>query len=276
MIVFPNCKINIGLRIYKKRKDGYHDLETIFYPLPFTDVLELIEYRDPLRTPRIPFTTSGLKIEGEAQNNLCVKAYKLLKKDFPKLPLIKMHLHKAIPSGAGLGGGSADAAFTLKLLNDTFELGLSTEKLMVYALELGSDCPFFLINNPCFATGRGETLERCDLNLSGYKIIIVNPGIHINTGKAFSQIMLSVQGISLKEVIRSPIKRWKDELYNDFEKIIFKEYPEVVDVKDQLYVAGAVYASMSGSGSTVFGIFDKESNPLLSFPKDYFIKELLC
>jgi len=275
VIVFPNCKINIGLRILRKRSDGYHDLETIFYPIPLTDVLEITEYKRPGHTYSIPFAISGQTIEGDISNNLCVKAYKLLKKDFPQLPHIQMHLHKTIPTGAGLGGGSTDAAFTLKLLNEKFGLGLTTPQLISYALQLGSDCPFFIINKPCYATGTGEIMEPVNLDLSAYKLVIVYPGIHINTGQAFLQITPSVPEKPVKEIIMNKVERWKDELYNDFEKRIFKKHPEIVDIKDQLYVAGGIYASMSGSGSTVYGIFSKETKLQLSFPPHYFVRELV-
>jgi 4-diphosphocytidyl-2-C-methyl-D-erythritol kinase len=276
MIVFPNCKINLGLNILRKRSDGHHDLETIFYPIPLTDVLEITSYTAQERTPVIPFTTSGLPIETDTVSNLCSKAYKILKKDFPELPLIQMHLHKVIPLGSGLGGGSADAAFTLKLLNEKFGLGLSQTQLLTYSIELGSDCPFFIINKPCFATGRGEELQEIKLDLSGYKILLVNPGIYINTGEAFRHIKPSIPERSVKKIIANPIEIWKHELKNDFEVFAFKKYPELADIKDQLYLSGAVYASMSGSGSTVYGIFQKQKEIQLQFPSQYFVRELDC
>jgi len=254
--------------------DGYHDLETVFYPIPLRDSLEVIEIRSNQRSATLPFTSSGLRIEGNHSSNLCVKAYRLLKKDFPQLPHIQMHLHKVIPSGAGLGGGSADAAFTLQLLNKMFHLNISKEKILDYAMELGSDCPFFIINKPCYALGKGEKLEEIELDLRGWKIVIVNPGIHVDTGTAFMKIKPSMPEKSLKEIIAEPVDKWKYSLQNDFEKVIFSEYPEIVEIKDQLYRSGAVYASMSGSGSTVFGIFEKEKEPDYSFQEDYFVKEL--
>ena len=274
MIVFPNCKINLGLNILRKRSDGYHDLETIFYPLPLTDVLEIIESKKPERTVPIPFTTSGLIIQGDPASNICVKAFRLLKKKIPRLPFVQMHLHKAIPSGAGLGGGSADAAFALQLLNYKFGLNLSQQELIQYAGQLGSDCPFFIINKPCFASGTGELLEEVALDLSAYKFVIVNPGIYIDTGRAFLNMTPALPVKSVKEIINSPLERWKDELTNDFEKPIFKKHREIVDIKDELYRNGAEYASMSGSGSTVYGIFPKEKMVKLSFPSHYFIREL--
>ena len=189
MIVFPNCKINLGLNVLGKRPDGYHNIETVFYPLPFYDVLEVIQSSNNQQP--VELFLSGNKIEGKTENNLCVKAYHLLKKDFPQLPPVKIYLHKVIPAGAGLGGGSADGAFTLILLNDKFHLQLSQQQLLNYALQLGSDCPFFIINKPCFAQQRGEILEPIQLNLSAYKLIIINPGIHVNTGWAFTQVEFS-------------------------------------------------------------------------------------
>jgi 4-diphosphocytidyl-2-C-methyl-D-erythritol kinase len=275
MIVFPNCKINLGLHILRKRNDGYHDLETIFYPVPLTDILEIIVYHEHDRSSSIPFSVSGLAIDGDSASNLCLKAYWLLKKDFPDLPHIQMHLHKVIPAGSGLGGGSADASFALKVFNTLFNLKLTDKQLMEYGMELGSDCPFFIINKPCIATGRGEIMEEISIDLSGYKIILVNPGIHINTGDAFRGLRPQETEKNLKEVIMNPVEKWKDELINDFEKVIFKKHREIVDIKDQLYIKGASYASMSGSGSTVFGLFPKQKNPRLSFPENYFVKELL-
>ncbi len=272
MIVFPNCKINLGLSVLSKRSDGYHDLETIFYPLPLTDSLEIIENKQGSKNHVFPFSNSGLAIPGNPASNLCVKAYRLLKKDFPALPALLIHLHKVIPSGAGLGGGSADAAFALQVMNKMGKLRLSDKQLMSYAAELGSDCPFFIINKPCFAQGRGEILEEIALDLSGYRLVIVNPGIHVDTGRAFLDIRPAMQEKPLKEIITGPVERWKDELRNDFEKVIFPQYRRIVDIKDQFYSKGALYASMSGSGSTIFGIFAKDKVPEFDFPKEYFIK----
>ncbi len=275
MIVFPNCKINLGLQIIRKRPDGYHDLETIFYPLPLTDVLEILPYHEPGRSTTIPFGMSGLAIDGDAASNLCVKAYRLLKKDFPEIPHISMHLHKVIPSGAGLGGGSADASFALIVLNKLFNLELTVSQLIRYSLQLGSDCPFFILNKPCIARGRGELLEEIKIDLSAYRIIVVHPGIHVNTGDAFRVLKPQEPEKSLREIIAGPVEKWKDELVNDFEKVIFKKHREIVDIKDELYLKGAMYASMSGSGSTVYGIFRKDKNPQLQFPPHYFFQNVL-
>ncbi len=273
MIVFPNCKINLGLRILSKRTDGYHDLETVFYPIALYDVLEIIRDKGD-KEPFLQFSNSGFTIDGNPDDNLCIKAYKLLKIDFPQLPAIQMHLHKAIPTGAGLGGGSADAAYTLLLLNKQFRLDLSTNQLINYALQLGSDCPFFIINKPCFATGRGEAMESLKIDLSSYKFIIVNPGIHISTANTFSGITPALPVKSVKEIIQQPVETWKNELINDFEKPVFNLYPEIAMIKKKLYDAGALYSSMSGSGSTVYGIFKKDREAKFNFPPNYFIKEL--
>lgn len=273
MIVFPNCKINLGLNIIGKRIDGYHDLETVFYPLPFYDVLEIIHQPNAQRDCLI--TITGIEIAGNAEDNLCVKAYRLLKKDFPQIPAIKIHLHKAIPAGAGLGGGSADGAFMLTLLNSKFNLNLSRQKLPDYALALGSDCPFFILNKPCFAQKRGEVLEDLPLNLSGYKLILINPGIHVNTGWAFSQVKYSPPG-QIKKAIQTPVNQWQNNLTNDFEQPVFEKYPEIKNIKNQLYEIGALYAAMSGTGSSVYGIFT--NNIIIGnnfFPAHYFIKEMI-
>jgi 4-diphosphocytidyl-2-C-methyl-D-erythritol kinase len=188
---------------------------------------------------------------------------------------VEMHLHKTVPVGAGLGGGSADGAFTLILLNQIFDLGLSKKKLMEYALQLGSDCPFFTINKPCFATGRGEILEPVELDLSSYNLAIVHPGIHVSTAEAFSLVNPAIQSKSTRKIIQQPTETWKKELKNDFEDAIYARHPEIKDIKEQLYERGAIYASMTGSGSTVYGLFKREKDIQLSFPPNYFIKTIL-
>jgi len=268
MVLFPNCKINLGLNIIDKRSDGYHDLETVFYPVQLKEAVEVIE------SSSFQFSTSGLTIDGDDQNNLCIKAYHLLKKDTPHLPAIQMHLHKAIPMGAGLGGGSADGAFTLKILNKKFDLRLTEKQLIDHSLQLGSDCPFFIINKPCYATGRGGNLKKIDLDLNNYKIVIVHTGIHISTAWAFGNITPQKPIRTINEIIQQPIETWKNDLKNDFEEPVFNKYSEIKKIKDELYNAGAVYASMSGSGSAVYGFFDKQKQISISFPKNYFIKIL--
>jgi len=270
MITFPNCKINLGLNVLGKRSDGYHDIESVFFPVQIKDGIEIIEKET------FQFSTSGLPIEGDQEKNLCVKAYHLLKKDFPQLPNVQIHLHKAIPMGAGLGGGSADGAFALNLLNKKFNLSLSENQLMNYALQLGSDCPFFILNKPCIAKGRGEILDQIDLDLSSFKIVIIHPNIHISTAWAFSNITPAIPKISIKEIIKQSIETWKEELKNDFEDAVFIQHPEIKNIKDGLYNAGAIYSSISGSGSAVYGIFEKDQPISFSFHKNYFIKELLC
>ena len=264
MISFPNCKINLGLNIIRKREDGFHDLETVFLPIPFTDVLEIIP------SDKTELIVTGLPVN--ANDNLCLKAYNLLQQDFPGLPSIKMHLHKIIPMGAGLGGGSADAAFTLQLLNHKCKLNLKAEQLINYGLQLGSDCPFFIINKPSIATSRGEILQPININLKNHKILIVNPGIHIDTKWAFSKITPQEKRISIKEIIAQPIESWKEDLQNDFEVPVFAEYPEIKKIKNELYGIGATYASLSGSGSSVYGIFSKEKNIQYARNNKYFYK----
>jgi len=270
VISFPNSKINLGLHILNKREDGYHNLETVFYPVLFRDALELIPNTN--NETDIEFTGSGLALDVKAEDNLCVKAYHLLKKDFPKIPAVKIHLHKAIPMGAGLGGGSADASFMITLLNQKFQLNLSTSQLIDYALQLGSDCPFFIINKPCYATGRGAVLKEITVDLSAYKIILINPGIHINTGWAFSNITPAQSNKPIKEIIQQPIETWKNGLKNDFEEPVFTAHPSVKEIKETMYNQGAVYAAMSGSGSTVFGIFNRNTNISALKTANYFIK----
>lgn len=272
MILFPNCKINLGLHILRKREDGFHDLETVFYPVALQDAVEAIG--DAAADGDVAFQSSGLPINGRAADNSCVKAYRLLKADFPDLPPVRLHLHKTVPMGAGLGGGSADGAFTLVLLNKKFNLGLDEERLMAYALLLGSDCPFFIRNTPCYATGRGERLEDLKLDLTGYTTVLVNPRVHVATGWAFSQVTPSADRPPLKEAVASPVETWKEVLTNDFEKPVFAQYPAVRECKKALYATGAVYAAMSGSGSTVYGLFPKGASPAFDFPSHYFVRQL--
>ncbi len=252
MVVFPNAKINLGLRITSKRPDGYHNLDTVFYPIGLCDVLEVVQRP----SQEIIFNSSGKKIEGTIEQNLCVKAYHLLKNDFPQLPGIQIHLHKHIPMGAGMGGGSADGAFMIKLLNEKFKLGLDHEKMEGYALQLGSDCPVFIQNKPCYATGRGEQMQEIQLNLSTYHLLMVSPGIHVSTADAFKNVSPDASVQPCKDIIQQPIETWKDALMNDFEKTVFQTYPVLKKIKDDLYGMGAVYVSMTGSGSSFYGIFN--------------------
>lgn len=274
MVVFPNCKINLGLHITRKRNDGYHDLETVFYPLPLRDVLEVVKseagsQKGDDTASDVQFHPSGLVINGKPEDNLCIKAYDLLKKDFPQLSVIEMYLHKAIPMGAGLGGGSSDGAFTLQLLNEKFQLNLSAEQLLDYALRLGSDCPFFIINKPCYATGRGELLQAVQIDLSAYSFMLIHPGVHINTGWAFSQLTPAPSPLPLQEIIQQPVNAWSSALSNDFEAPVFRHHPALKAIKEKLYEAGAIYASMTGSGSCFYGIFAKGQWPEIEWPKEY-------
>jgi 4-diphosphocytidyl-2-C-methyl-D-erythritol kinase len=274
VVLFPNCKINLGLNAIRKREDGFHDIETIFYPLSLQDVLEIIPSNQTHSNTPVTFHSSGLTIGGEIADNICVKAYYLLKREFPALPPVQMHLHKVIPMGAGLGGGSADGAYVLKLLNILFTLRLSQQQLIDYALQLGSDCPFFIYNQPCFAVSRGEKMQKMELDLSSFTILLINPSIHVSTGWAFNQLISHQPLKSVKQIIQQPITTWQDELINDFEAPVMECFREIKLLKEQLYQQGAIYASMSGSGSTVFGIFEKNTVPLLHFPANYFVQIL--
>ena len=255
MITYPNAKINLGLNIVEKRPDGYHNLETVFYPINLQDALEV---NDLEGEGEYSLKISGTPIEGELDNNLVVKAYRLLKKDFPNIGPVNIHMYKHIPTGAGLGGGSADAAFMLKLLNDKFKLNLNTEKLEEYAAILGADCAFFIRNKPVFASGIGNIFEEINLSLKGYYLVLVKPNIFVSTKDAFAHIIPIQPSHSLKEIIRMPVETWRATMKNDFENSVFKKFPEIAAIKDKLYDMGAIYASMSGSGSSVFGLF-KES-----------------
>jgi 4-diphosphocytidyl-2-C-methyl-D-erythritol kinase len=251
MIQFPNCKINLGLSILAKRADGYHELETVFYPIALHDSLEII----PADT--LTLNQSGISVPGDPAQNLCLKAFHLLKNDFPQLPNVQMHLHKNIPMGAGLGGGSSDGTAALMLLNKQFSLGLNDTQLIHYASQLGSDCPFFVYNKACHATGRGEILTPIQLDLSNYQFLLVHPGKHISTAWAFQQLTPHTKTESIQSVISKPIGEWKNNLVNDFEIPVFNAEPTLALIKEQLYELGALYASMSGSGSSLFGIFPK-------------------
>lgn len=252
MITFPNAKINLGLNIVEKRSDGYHNLETIFYPVPLEDALEINILNNT--TEKYYLHQAGIEIAGDADSNLVVKAYKLLNEQF-KLPPIDIHLFKHIPSGAGLGGGSADAAFMLKLLNEKFCLNLSEDILEEYAVRLGADCAFFIKNTPTYAEGIGNIFSPIPLSLKGYQIVLIKPNVFVSTREAFSHIKPLKQDIPLKEVIQRPIEEWKNLMVNDFEASVFPQFPIIGAIKEELYKQGAIYAAMSGSGSSVFGLF---------------------
>jgi 4-diphosphocytidyl-2-C-methyl-D-erythritol kinase len=252
MLVFPNAKINIGLRITEKRPDGFHNLQSCFYPIGWTDALEIIPAG---ADPETTFSSSGLVIPGGAATNLCVRAYNLLKADF-SLPPVRTHLHKVVPIGAGLGGGSADAAFTLTLLNERFALGLTVVQLEDYARMLGSDCAFFVRNHPVYCLEKGDVFEPISLDLRGYYIVLIYPNLAISTADAYAGVRPRRPEVPLRDQLQAPIHTWRDAVHNDFEDSLFTNYPILAQLKQQLYDLGAVYASMSGSGSTVYGIFN--------------------
>lgn len=266
MLSFPNCKINIGLYITNKRTDGYHDLETVFYPIrSFHDALEVMPAKEESR-----LNITGLDIDGSNTNNLVWKAYTLMHARFPaKIPKLDIYLRKALPMGAGLGGGSADGSYMLKLLNDFCKLELSNEYLEKVALELGSDCPFFIKNSPCFAMGRGEKMYPSSLDLSKYSIQLICPELSISTKEAFSIITPRSASFDLRQLTELPIERWKDTIKNDFEHPVFQQHPILSTIKKELYKQGAIYASMSGSGSTIYGIFPKSKKANISLDIDY-------
>ncbi|HET8829831.1 MAG TPA: 4-(cytidine 5'-diphospho)-2-C-methyl-D-erythritol kinase [Pelobium sp.] len=253
MITFPSAKINIGLNITSRRSDGYHNLETVFYPVKIKDALEVIE------GTAMSFETSGIEIPGHANENLCLQAYDLMRKDLD-LPNINIHLHKKIPIGAGLGGGSADAAFFIKLINQKFDLGLSTEKMQNYCRQLGADCAFFVENKPVFAFGKGDEFEAINLDLSPYFITLIMPPVHVSTGEAYRGVQPKTTQQSLKELIKLPIEDWQGKITNDFENHILKNHPLIRGVKASLLEAGALFALMSGSGASVYGIFKKATD----------------
>jgi len=263
MIGFPNAKINIGLNITEKRADNFHNLETVFFPVNWCDALEFVI------SEKVEFSGSGIVIGGDSESNLVMKAYRLLKHDFD-LPALKIHLHKEIPFGAGLGGGSSDGACMLTMLNKEFELGLSTSELESYAARLGSDCAFFIRNAPAFASGRGEIMEPIQLSLNNWFILIIKPPVEVSTAKAFQWIVPAKPENSLKLLVELPVQQWKDTIVNQFEDSVFQYYPEIKKLKDQLYDSGAVYASMSGSGSAVFGLFkDLPTDLNMLFPAPF-------
>jgi len=250
MISFPNAKINLGLNIKGKRPDGLHDIETIMMPVPLCDMLEIV----PSRSNDLTFRGTGLTVDGNPDENLCVKAYHLLKQTI-SLPPVSIHLHKCIPMGAGLGGGSSDAAFALWMLNAMFHAGLTHNQLMPLASELGADCPFFLVNQPCYATATGKILKPLMLDLSEYHVLIVKPRFSVNTAWAYSKVSDFSSHETPENSVLQPIREWRGSLVNDFERIVFMEFPEMNIIKDQLYALGAEYAALSGSGSAMYGLF---------------------
>lgn len=260
MVSFPHCKINLGLNIVSKRADGYHNIVTCFYPVPWTDILEIIP------SDKFHFQTSGNVIPGREVDNLCLKAYRLLEVDF-KIPPVQIHLHKIIPTGAGLGGGSSDGAFTLRSLNQIFNIGLSIGQLKNYASTLGSDCAFFIEDKPKMGTSRGEVLTDLSVTLKGKFLVILKPDAQVSTAEAYNGVQVEVPSLEIKTLLENTsVNEWRTRLRNDFEPTVFSKLPEIERIKNKLYEVGAEYASMSGSGSAVYGIFNSQRNTDVTFP----------
>ena len=264
MLVFPNAKINLGLNITGIRTDGFHDIETEMIPIALCDALEIISSDGK----KVEFRSSGLLIPGNEKENLCIQAYTLLKEEF-HIPAVKIHLHKVIPMGAGLGGGSSDAAWSLKLLNAIFNLNLTANRLLDYARLLGSDCAFFIENIPVFATGKGDQFEKVPLNLQGYSIAVIVPPVHVSTAEAYKTVSVKKPAEDIRYIMKEHPREWKDRLINDFEGPVFQRYSILKKIKGDLYNAGAVYASMSGSGSAVFGLFERRLPEMGAFAGCY-------
>lgn len=270
MVTFPNAKINIGLNITRRRDDGYHDLETLFYPIDLCDVLEIVPATGNTTTLNI----SGIAVDGDIEKNLVMKAYRLLQSQYD-LPAVAIYLHKAIPFGAGLGGGSADAAYTLRMLRDMFALPATDDELAKLASKLGADCPFFIYNKPLIAKGIGDLFSAIDFSLKGKHILLVKPPIGVSTAEAYANVSPKQPEKPLNERVAPPIEEWKNAVVNDFEKSIFPAHPRIAAIKQRMYDMGASYASMSGSGSSVFGIFDKACDTAALFP-DCFVWQGEC
>jgi 4-diphosphocytidyl-2-C-methyl-D-erythritol kinase len=260
MITFPNCKINLGLWVTQRRSDGYHNIQTVMLPVPWCDILEIV----PAIASETTLTLTGNQVESPVENNLCYRAWRLMADEF-KIPTVNIRLHKIIPTGAGLGGGSSDASFTLRMLNTMFQLNLRDEILRSLAVQLGMDCPFFIENVPALSTGRGEFLKPASINLEGFYLVIVKPPFHVSTAAAFAGTRPVYRENSIDEFTALPVQDWKKVLHNDFEDSVFDLYPDIREIKNILYRHGAVYAALSGSGSAVFGLFI-ESPDQMGFP----------
>lgn len=264
MVVFPNAKINLGLNIIKKRSDGYHNIESCFYPIPFTDALEVIE------SDELSFSSSGITIPGSTEDNLCLKAYHLLKSAY-NLPPVAIHLHKSIPIGAGLGGGSSDGAFMIKLLNEKFSLGITLEEQEKLAAQLGSDCPFFIRNVPIYVQGTGNVFTDIDISLKRKYLVLVTPNIHVSTADAYAGIIPHQSNSNLKDGLEKlEVSNFQNNIKNDFEETVFNRYPELAKIKKELMEKGALYATMSGSGSSILGVFNSDPNFSLEHPYQVF------
>ena len=267
MLTFPNAKLNLGLYITERRPDGFHNLESVFLPLPWTDALEMLPA--PAGQPETGITLTGRPIPGNPSTNLCVRAYELLQADFSQLPPVRLYLHKIVPIGAGLGGGSADAAFALRAANDLFSLGISVEALESYARRLGSDCAFFIRNKPVLAIEKGDIFEEIDLRLTGTGCVVVYPNLHISTAEAYAHITPQQPVHPLRAALAQPMSTWRDSVSNDFETALTPAHPVLADIKQQLYAAGATYASLSGSGSAVYGLWESGAPVTTTWPAEY-------
>ena len=271
MITFPIAKINLGLNVVEKRPDGYHNLQTVFYPVPIQDVLEVQVMDEAFPSSYdCDLKVTNINIDGDEQRNLVVRAYQLLKKDFPTLPRIHTHLWKGIPTQAGMGGGSSDCAYMMLLLNRQFQLGLTDDQLIQYAAQLGADCAFFILSQPCYAEGIGEKLNPIEVSLNGYHIAVVRPDIPVSTKEAFSLIHPHYPAQNCRETVMKPVETWRETLVNDFEESVFALHPEIGAIKEQLYDMGATYAAMTGSGSALFGLFREQPDSLSQAFPDMF------
>ena len=266
MLTFPNAKLNLGLYVTQRRPDGFHTLESVFVPLPWTDALELLPAAPGHPTS---LTLTGRSIPGDPATNLCIRAYELLQADYPELPPVQLYLHKIVPIGAGLGGGSADAAFALRAANDLFSLNLSVETLEGYARCLGSDCAFFIQNKPVLALERGDVFAEISLHLTGMACVVVYPNLHISTAEAYARISPQPPQHPLREALAQPMSTWRDTVSNDFETALTPNYPVLAEIKQQLYAAGATYASLSGSGSAVYGLWETDEPAAMTWPAAY-------
>jgi len=262
MICFPNAKINLGLNVVNKRPDGYHNIETIFYPIPVKDALEVVH------ASTTSFTQTGIHIDGPEEKNLVLKALTILKENY-SIPPLEIHLLKAIPFGAGLGGGSSDAAFMIKLLNDFCQLKISLDEMENISSRIGADCPFFIRNKPVFASGIGNVFTPVELSLKGYYLCLVKPDIAVSTPEAYSLVTPAIPQTTFQEIVQRPVHEWKSCMFNDFEESVFPQYPVIKEIKDRLYKGGALYASMSGSGSSVFGLYENSTCLKDMFPGCY-------
>lgn len=273
MITFPIAKINLGLNVVRKREDGYHDLETVFYPVPIKDALEIFPMVETFPSDvDCDLKVTNIAIAGDEQRNLVVRAYRMLSELY-ELPRLHVHLYKGIPTQAGLGGGSSDCAYMIRMLNDSFRLGMAQEDMIELSAKLGADCAFFILSRPAYAEGIGEKLQPIDLDLGGWHIVVVRPDIAVSTREAFSLIVPQRPPLNCRDVVRQPVDTWRDNLTNDFEKSVFALHPEIAAIKENLYEMGATYAAMTGSGSSVFGLFRTRPTDVAARFKDMFVYE---